>query len=95
MQRDVRLVPNDPAIVRHRGNVKQRAGAKLDDSPVLHRRDIASFHQPLFDTWLKGTRLVGQVTRVQFLAPDVALMHARGGTIMRGATSPSPARDRL
>jgi PhnB protein len=30
------------------------------------------------DTYLKGTRLVGQVTRVRFLGPDVALMHAVG-----------------
>lgn len=37
-----------------------------------------SFHQALFDKWLKGTRLVGRVTSVQFLAPDVALMHVLG-----------------
>jgi uncharacterized protein (TIGR02246 family) len=38
----------------------------------------------LFDTWLKGTRLVGQVDGVGFLAPEVALIHASGGTIFPG-----------
>jgi len=32
---------------------------------------------------------------VQFLAPDVALLHAHGGTIMRGATNPSSVRDSI
>jgi uncharacterized protein (TIGR02246 family) len=36
------------------------------------RREIAPFHQRLFETFLKGTRLVGQVTDMRFLSPEVA-----------------------
>jgi uncharacterized protein (TIGR02246 family) len=59
------------------------------------RDEIVSFHQPLFDRWLKGTRLVGEVESVRFLSPDVALMHARGGTVMRGKSRPAPERDSI
>jgi uncharacterized protein (TIGR02246 family) len=59
------------------------------------RQEISPFHQRLFDTHLKGTRLVGQVTSVRFLSPDVALMHAVGGTVMRGKSAPSPERDSI
>jgi uncharacterized protein (TIGR02246 family) len=59
------------------------------------RREIIPFQQSLFDKWLKGTRLVGQVKSVRFLTPDVALMHVIGGTILRGETKPSPVRDSI
>jgi hypothetical protein len=32
---------------------------------------------------------------VRFLSPDVALLHAVGGTVMRGKTEPSPERDSI
>lgn len=57
------------------------------------REDLGRAHDPLFRTHLKGTRLVGEVTDVRFLANDVALMHASGGTILRGKTTPAPERD--
>src|SRR6266704_2861589 len=53
------------------------------------------FNQRLFDTYLKGTRLVGTVTAVRFLSPDVAVAHALGGTIMRGKSTVSPERDSI
>jgi uncharacterized protein (TIGR02246 family) len=58
-------------------------------------QEIVSFHQPLFDTWLKGTRLIGEVTHIQFLTADVAVMHAIGGTIMRGKSKPDRSRDSI
>lgn len=64
----------------------------FDGTAFEGRQEIVSFHQPLFDKWLKGTRLVGDVTRVRFLAPNVALMHAIGGTILRGKSKPHPSR---
>jgi uncharacterized protein (TIGR02246 family) len=67
----------------------------FDGTHLKGREEIALFHQPLFDKWLKGSRLVGQVTKVQFLSPDVALMHATGGTIMGGQSKPSPERDSI
>jgi hypothetical protein len=32
---------------------------------------------------------------VRFLAPDVAVMHAVGGTILRGKSGPAPGRDSI
>lgn len=59
------------------------------------REEIVRFHDPLFKTHLKGTRLVGAVTDVRFLGADVAVMHARGGTIRRGRDTPAPERDSI
>ena len=67
----------------------------FDGTHFKGRQEIAPFHQRLFETYLKGTRLVGQVTRVRFLSPDVALIHAIGGTVMRGQSQPSPERDSI
>jgi uncharacterized protein (TIGR02246 family) len=82
----------------------------FDGTRFRGRQEIAPFHQRLFDTYLKGTRLVGHVTSVRFLSPDVALMHAFGGTVkervparsgrageklMRGKSAPAPERDSI
>jgi uncharacterized protein (TIGR02246 family) len=67
----------------------------FDGTQLTGRREIAEFHQRLFDRWLKGSRLVGKVTDVRFLGPDVALMHAVGGTVLRGRRSPAPERDSI
>lgn len=67
----------------------------FDGNHLKGRRQIASFHQPLFSTWLKGTRLVGKVDSVRFLTPEVALVHAVGGTVMRGRSQSSPERDSI
>jgi uncharacterized protein (TIGR02246 family) len=67
----------------------------FDGAHLQGRQEIAPAHQELFDKWLKGTRLVGKVTRVRFLAPDVAVMHAIGSTTMRGESEPSPERNSI
>lgn len=67
----------------------------FDGSRFKGRQEIARFHQPLFDTHLKGTRLVGAVTHVRFLSPDIALIHALGGTVMRGKSAPTADRDSI
>ncbi len=67
----------------------------FDGTHFKGRKEIAPFHQELFDKWLKGTRLVGKVKDVRFLSPDVALMHAVGSTVMRGKSEPSPERDSI
>lgn len=59
------------------------------------REEIVRFHDPLFKTHVRGTRLVGDVTDVRFLGADVAVMHARGGTILRGRSTPAPERDSI
>jgi len=61
----------------------------FDGTHLKGRQVIAAHNQRLFDKWLRGTRLVGQVTDLRFLGPDVAVMHAVGGTVMRGRRAPS------
>jgi uncharacterized protein (TIGR02246 family) len=67
----------------------------FDGSRTTGRRAIATSHQQLFDKYLEGTRLTGQVEGVRFLGPDVALVHATGGTVRRGKSRPSPERDSI
>jgi uncharacterized protein (TIGR02246 family) len=67
----------------------------FDGSHLKGRQEIAPFHQQLFDKWLKESRLVGQVKDVRLLHPDIAVMHAVGGTVMRGKSEPSPERDSI
>ena len=67
----------------------------FDGTHFHGRAEIAPFHQELFDKWLKGSRLVGQIKSVRFLSPDVALMHAVGGTVLRGKSQPAPERDSI
>jgi uncharacterized protein (TIGR02246 family) len=67
----------------------------FDGTHLKGRREIAPFHQRLFDKWLRGSRLVGQVTGVRFLGPDVAVLHAVGGTVLRGRRAPAPERDSI
>ena len=67
----------------------------FDGTHFHGRAEIVPFHQELFDKWLKGSRLVGHVDSVRFLSPDIALMHAVGGTVLRGKSQPAPERDSI
>jgi uncharacterized protein (TIGR02246 family) len=67
----------------------------FDGTHFKGRKEIAPFHQQLFDTSLKGTRLVGTVTDIRLLNPDVALLHAVGGTVMRGKSAAVRERDSI
>lgn len=67
----------------------------FDGTTFDSRASIVAFHDPLFNTYLKGSRLEGEVISVRFLAPHVALVHATGSTVMRGQTRPEPARDSI
>ena len=67
----------------------------FDGTHFRSRAEVAPFHQELFDRWLKGTRLVGRVTDIRFLSPDIALLHAVGGTIGRGKSTAAPERDSI
>jgi uncharacterized protein (TIGR02246 family) len=65
----------------------------FDGSIFRGRQAIADSHQELFDRWLKGTRLTSDRIDVRFPNSDVAVVHAAGGTIMRGKAKPAPERD--
>jgi hypothetical protein len=44
----------------------------FDSTHFKSQDEIVTFHQPLFDKWLGGTRLVGNVERVRFLSPQAS-----------------------
>lgn len=57
------------------------------------RRQIASSHQQVFDTFFKGTRLWLQVKSVRLLRPDVALIHTASKVLKSGDSDASPEPD--
>jgi uncharacterized protein (TIGR02246 family) len=59
------------------------------------RQQIASFHQMLFDKFLKGSRLIGRIRSVRFIAENVAIMIAVGGTVMTGQSDIEPERNSI
>jgi uncharacterized protein (TIGR02246 family) len=67
----------------------------FDGTALKGRQQIETFQQVLFDKWVKGTRLTGEVTDLRFLNRDTALLHAIGGTIKRNKTKPARARDSI
>lgn len=56
------------------------------------RAAIEASHKPLFEKWLKGSQLTGQIDSVRMLAPDVALLHASGSILDKGRLTPAPER---
>jgi uncharacterized protein (TIGR02246 family) len=60
----------------------------FDGSRTIGRQAIAKAHQKLFDSWLKGTRLVGRIERLSFPHPEIALVVATGATLMPGKDRP-------
>jgi uncharacterized protein (TIGR02246 family) len=65
----------------------------FDGTHLNGQKEIVSFHQRLFNSYVKGSRLVGKVRKVRFLTSNVALMHEVGGTIMAGQTDIDPERN--
>ncbi|MFC9440115.1 SgcJ/EcaC family oxidoreductase [Nocardia sp. NPDC057030] len=45
------------------------------------RAAIRASHVPVFEKYLKNTRLDGEITGFRFLTPDVALVHGRGAVL--------------
>jgi uncharacterized protein (TIGR02246 family) len=87
----------------NRGSAAEFAAPFADDADFIAfegthlkgRAEIIRFHQPLFDTTLKGTRLEGGVIFVRFLGPALALMHAWATTTLPGQTNASSSRDSM
>jgi uncharacterized protein (TIGR02246 family) len=67
----------------------------FDGTVFRGRREIADAHQQLFDSWLRGSRLVDRRTDVAMVSEGVAVVHAVGGTILRGKSKPAPERDSI
>ena len=54
---------------------------------------IASFHQKLFDKFLKGSHLIGKITSIRFVTMNVAIIIVLGGTVMAGQSDIEPERN--
>jgi uncharacterized protein (TIGR02246 family) len=67
----------------------------FEGSQLKGRAQVAQFHQMLFDTSLKNTRLEGGVHFVRFLRPEIAVLHAWGTSTLAGQTNASPSRDSM
>lgn len=66
------------------------------DGSIRHGREtIGREHQQLFDTFLKGTRLSGEIAELRFLGPDVALLHTVGGTFGKDKRRTAPEKDSI
>jgi uncharacterized protein (TIGR02246 family) len=85
------------------GNGDAYAAAYTDDSDFIGfdgtymkgRQEIASFHQMLFDKFLRGSRLIGKIKSIRFVTMDVAIMIAVGGTVMAGQWDIEPERNSI
>ncbi|RDG39970.1 SgcJ/EcaC family oxidoreductase [Streptomyces corynorhini] len=57
------------------------------------REQVIAFNQPLFDTVLKGSRLVrGEVPFARIVQPGWGVVHHRVGMVMPGEEEPPPSR---
>ncbi|MET0493311.1 MAG: SgcJ/EcaC family oxidoreductase [Actinoplanes sp.] len=67
------------------------------EGTVLHGpAEITAFHQPIFDTFLKGSRIVGsEVVFAREIEPGWGVVHNRLGVIMPGENAPLPSRDSM
>jgi uncharacterized protein (TIGR02246 family) len=64
----------------------------FDGSHLKGRHAIAASHRPLFERFLKGSRLAGEPPSVRFLTPEVALIHSKGAILRAGQQRPSRRR---
>ena len=67
----------------------------FDGTYMKGRQEIASFHQMLFDKFLKGSRLIGKIRSIRFVTSYVAVMIAVGGTVMAGQSDIEPERNSI
>src|SRR5919198_6519089 len=85
------------------GNGDAFAAPYTDDSDFIGfdctymkgHQEIASFHQMLFDKFLKGSHLIGKIRSIRFVTMDVAVMIAVGGTVMAGQSDIEPERNSI
>lgn len=56
------------------------------------RAAIEAGHKPLFERFLKGSKLTGGLVETRQLAPNVILAHAVGSILDNGRTTPKPER---
>jgi hypothetical protein len=77
-----------------------------NEERAADEREIRGLHQRVLDAWDAGDgeafaapfaddAVFEERTEVRFVAPEVAIVSAIGGTVMRGKTEPAPERDSI
>ena len=64
----------------------------FDGANQKGRAAIIAAHKPLFENFLKGSRLTGQIVTLRFLTADIALLHTLGNIVDAGRTTAKPER---
>ena len=67
----------------------------FDGTYMKGRQQIASFHQMLFDKFLKGSCLIGKIRSIRFVTNYIAIMIAVSGTVMAGQSDIEPERNSI
>jgi uncharacterized protein (TIGR02246 family) len=100
----IRAIPQQMIDAWNKGSGEAFAARFTEDADFVAfegthlkgRQEIVSFHQQIFDTSVKGSRLdEGEVKFVNFLSPQLAVMHSVVRVTLPGRTDPSPSRDSM
>jgi uncharacterized protein (TIGR02246 family) len=67
----------------------------FDGTRYESRDEIATTHQKLFDTTLKGSRISGDVKSVRFIGEDVAVLRGEAQGVFPGGTEIAPSRNSM
>lgn len=97
---EVRSLPQRLFAACNEGDARGFAAPFTDDADFvefdgtyLQGRDrIETFHEPLFETVLRGWHVSGDVLGMRSLGPDHAVMRTATTTVLPGRPAPSPAR---
>jgi uncharacterized protein (TIGR02246 family) len=102
-ERAIRAIPERMAAAWNAGSAEDFAAAFADDADFMAfegthlkgRREIVSFHQRIFDTTVKGSRIEGRAKFVRFVDPHTAVLHAVARVALPGQATFSPSRDSM
>jgi uncharacterized protein (TIGR02246 family) len=102
-EKAIRSIPLQMIDAWNEGSGATFAAAFTDDADFVAfegthlkgNQEIKSFHQQIFDTVVKGSRLEGDVRFVRLLNPDLAVMHSFARATLPGHDVPSPGRDSM
>jgi uncharacterized protein (TIGR02246 family) len=67
----------------------------FDGTYLSGRSEITTFHQMLFDKFLRGSRLIGKIKSIKFPIPNVAIIVAISGTIESNQSIINPERNSI
>src|SRR5262245_44810289 len=99
----IRTIPAYMADAWNRGSCELFEARFADDADFVAfegthlkgRRQIATFHQQIFDTAAKGSQIESEVSLVRFIGPDAVAMHTIVRVTLRGESAPFPGRDSM